>query len=194
MRRLPLCPILFDAHLCSDPDLYARDRSFSKSVTAPLAVHNPSSTVLLPSSHPSSLQIYSPSTSTLLSELEVSPSNRVSRREDKPIEHSRVEHCIVSPSGRWMATVDAREGGDEFRAEVYLKFWAWDEKNVAWMLNTRIDKPHADKRITSLAFGPPERIEDMPLQLVTTGEDGVVKGWYLRNRKLKGGEKEGKDS
>ncbi|KAF5352400.1 hypothetical protein D9756_005945 [Leucocoprinus leucothites] len=167
-----------------DPNVYIHDPSPSKMAKTPLAVHSLSSTLLLPSSHPSSLQVYSPSTSTLVSELEISPSNRVSRREDKPVDHSRVERCVVSPSGLWMATVDVRDNDDDFRAEVYLKFWSWDEKNVVWVLNTRIDRPHADKPITSLAFSP-EHTEDTPLQLVTTGGDGVVKVWRLRSRKVK---------
>ncbi|KAF9454138.1 WD40 repeat-like protein [Macrolepiota fuliginosa MF-IS2] len=172
-----------------DPGAYIHDPSPSKCVSTPLAVHTLSSTILLPSSHPSSLQVYSPSTSTLVSELEVSPSNRISRREDKAVEHSRIERCIISPSGHWMVTVDTREGDCDFRAEVYLKFWSWDERNAAWALNTRIDKPHADKKITSLAFSP-EQGRDTMLQLVSAGEDGIVKVWRLRSRKLKGGERE----
>lgn len=114
----------------------------------------------------------------------------MSRREDKPVEHSRVEHCEVSPSGYWMATIDMRNSDRDFRAEVYLKFWAWDERNATWTLNTRIDKPHADKKITSLAFNF-DHNEGMQQQLVTAGEDGVVKVWRLRGRKLKGGDREG---
>jgi WD40 repeat protein len=89
-----------------------------------------------------------------------------------------------------MATVDTRDSDGDFRMEVYLKFWSWDEKNASWTLNTRIDKPHADKAITSLASSP-EQFDDIPLQLVTAGEDGIVKVWRLRSRKLKSGEIEG---
>lgn len=89
-----------------------------------------------------------------------------------------------------MATVDTRRGDNDFRAEVYLKFWSWDERHAVWMLNTRIDKPHADQKITSLAFSP-EQGEGIPLQLVSAGEDGIVKVWRLRDRNLKNGEKEG---
>lgn len=92
-----------------------------------------------------------------------------------------------------MATVDAREGDSDFRAETYLKLWVWNEKNAAWILNTRIDKPHGKNKITSLAFGV-EQAEDLPLQLATIGEDGIVRVWRLRNRKLKGGETEGQHS
>ncbi|KXN88800.1 WD repeat-containing protein 75 [Leucoagaricus sp. SymC.cos] len=167
-----------------DPGAHIQDPSPSKTASTPLAVHSLSSTILLPSAHPSSLQVYSPSTSTLMSELEVTPSNRVSRREDQPIEQARVECCVISPSGHWMATVDTRESDQDFRAEVYLKFWVWDEKNTVWILDTRIDKPHADKKIVSLAFSVGQG-EDIPLQLATAGEDGIVKVWRLRERRLK---------
>ena len=48
----------------------------------------------------------------LVAELEVSPSNRVSRRDEKALQPSVVERVVVSPSGEWMATVDVREGDD----------------------------------------------------------------------------------
>jgi NET1-associated nuclear protein 1 (U3 small nucleolar RNA-associated protein 17) len=89
-----------------------------------------------------------------------------------------------------MATVDAREGDSNFRAETYLKLWAWNEQNAAWILNTRIDKPHGKNKITSLAFSVGE-VEDIPLQLATVGEDGTVRAWRLRNRKSKSRESEG---
>jgi NET1-associated nuclear protein 1 (U3 small nucleolar RNA-associated protein 17) len=89
-----------------------------------------------------------------------------------------------------MATVDTRDSDDDFRAEVYLKFWAWDERNAVWTLNTRIDKPHADRKIASLAFNH-DKSDDIPFQLVTAGEDGAVKVWRLRSRTLKNGDREG---
>jgi NET1-associated nuclear protein 1 (U3 small nucleolar RNA-associated protein 17) len=58
----------------ADPDAYPRRER------VPLAYHKPSSSIILPSSHPSSLQMYSLSSNRLLMELEISPSNRVSRR------------------------------------------------------------------------------------------------------------------
>ena len=70
-------------------------------------------------------------TSKLLSELEVSPSNRISRRDEKALEPCRVEVSAVSDSGDWMATLDTREGEDSFRGEVYLKMWSWDPPLVA---------------------------------------------------------------
>src|SRR5258707_15655614 len=95
------------------------ESSTTKSHSIPLAVHPLSSTLVLPSSHPSSLQIYSPLSSSLLSELEISPSNRVSRREDKPILPARVEKVVISSCGSWMTTVDCRVGDVDFRSDVY---------------------------------------------------------------------------
>ena len=89
-----------------------------------------------------------------------------------------------------MATVDTRENDGDFRAEIYLKLWFWDDKSSVWVLNSRIDKPHTDKKIVSLEFSP-GHAEDMPLQLVTAGQDGIVKLWRLRGRKLKTEVKEG---
>ena len=76
----------------------------SKITSVPLAVHSVSSSLVLPSSHPSTLQTYSPLTSKLLSEIEISPSNRVSRRDEDPLEPCRVELTSVSDGGDWMAT------------------------------------------------------------------------------------------
>jgi NET1-associated nuclear protein 1 (U3 small nucleolar RNA-associated protein 17) len=148
--------------------------------TTPLAVHALSATVILPSSHPSSLQTYSPSRSRLVAELEVAPSNRVSRRESKALEPSRVELAAVSPSGEWMATVDTRIGDDSFRGEAYLKIWQWDKGFGFWLLNSRIDRPHGLMKVTSASFSP------KPLSLlVTTGQDGNIKTWTLRTVRSK---------
>ncbi|KAJ3556436.1 hypothetical protein NM688_g2023 [Phlebia brevispora] len=148
--------------------------------SAPLAVHSLSSSLILPSSHPSTLQTYSPVTSKLISELEISPSNRVSRREDNPLEPCRVEQASVSEGGEWMATVDGREGSGGFGAEIYLKIWNWDRKASSWTLNTRVDRPHGLKSITSISFRPRGK-DDGAESLVTTGEDGTIKVWGTRS-------------
>ncbi|KAH7886105.1 WD40-repeat-containing domain protein [Phlebopus sp. FC_14] len=160
--------------------------SLPSSSTAPLAVHSLSDTLVLPSSHPSSLQTYSPSTSTLVAELEVSSSNRVSRRDERTLESSRVEYAVVSSNGEWMATVDHREGDESFRGEIYLKLWYWDKRNAFWILNTRVDRPHGHHRVTSITFSP----DSHNVELVTTGEDGNVKMWRIRSMKDKHGNTE----
>ncbi|KAH9942941.1 WD40 repeat-like protein [Amylocystis lapponica] len=158
----------------------------SASTAVPLAVHPSTSTLILPSSHPSSLQTFAPSTSKLLSEIEVSPSNRVSRRDEKPLEPSRVECVVMSDSGEWMTTIDSRVGDEAFRGEVYLKIWWWDHKSEYWILNTRIDRPHGLMKVTGVAFNPGMKTKES-LLLVTTGSDGNIKTWRIRSMKTKSG-------
>lgn len=175
------------SHNIIDPFMSSSRPSSS---SAPLAFHQPSETLVLPASHPSSLQTYSPSAFALVAELEVSPSNRVSRREEKILEPARVERAVISSSGEWMATIDRREGDESFRSEMYLKIWYWDKKTTFWILNTRIDRPHGLEKVTSLSFRP--GVEDE--QLVTTGEDGNVKAWRIRRTRNKKGIEEGERS
>lgn len=91
-----------------------------------------------------------------------------------------------------MATVDDREADESFRAEVYLKVWQWDGKSGFWILNTRVDRPHGLKRISSISFSPRSTSEG--LQLVTTGEDDQIKSWRLRTAKGKARKIEGTTS
>ncbi|KAL0951558.1 hypothetical protein HGRIS_008240 [Hohenbuehelia grisea] len=158
---------------------YSSPSKSASSPPAPLAIHDTTSTLIIPSSHPSSLQIYSPSSSSLVSELEVSPSNRVSRRDDKPIEQARVDRAVISPNGQWMATIDSREGDVSFHGETHLKFWLWDTKSGHWILNTKIDRPHGSKTVNSVSFNPAGR-DSASSFLVTTGEDGTIKVWRIR--------------
>ncbi|OCB85603.1 hypothetical protein A7U60_g7252 [Sanghuangporus baumii] len=142
----------------------------------PLAAHRKTSTLILPASHPSSLQIFSPTTSAL-SELEISSTNRVSRRDEKEIEFARVDFVAVSPSGDWMATVDVRENDEEFSAEVNLKIWRWDSST--WSLNTRVERPHGPKKVVAMSFCPREAKSDE--LLMTVGLDGNVKTWCIKS-------------
>ncbi len=130
--------------------------------------------------------MYSPFGSTLLGELEISPSNRVSRRDDKPLTLARVESVVVSSCGKWMATIDCREGDAGFHSDVYLKIWAWDKSQDNWTLNTRIDRPHGTEKITDVSFSP-VRDDHTVLQLVTTGRDGFIKVWRLWKRSVASG-------
>lgn len=101
---------------------------------APLAYHAPSGGVVLPGPHPSTIQFYDAASQSVLFDLEVAPSNRVSRKDDTEIEPVRVERVAFSheSNGRsaWMATSegrdgDEREGGGKVRA---VKVWRWDTK------------------------------------------------------------------
>ncbi|KAH7334387.1 quinon protein alcohol dehydrogenase-like superfamily [Rhizoctonia solani] len=149
----------------------------------PLVSHSQSNRILLPAAHPASLQVLSRTGAgiSLVGELEVAPSNRISRKDETPIEPIRVGLVSLSNKGKetdaqWLATVDSRAD-----AEIYLKFWKWNNEDSTTRssnlctLNTRIDRPHGEHRVTSLAFHP--RGGEM---LATTGEDGIVKMWGIR--------------
>ncbi|KAF8167608.1 quinon protein alcohol dehydrogenase-like superfamily [Crassisporium funariophilum] len=161
-----------------DPAISYEWPSTSNATSVPLAVQPLTSTLVLPSSHPSSLQMYQPLSSTLVCELEVSASNRVSRRDDKPIIPSRVEKAVVSASGSWMATLDRREGDVGFRTEIYLKIWSWLKEEQNWVLNTRIDRPHGIDKVTDVSFSPMSSASTR-MHLATTGEDGRIRLWRL---------------
>ncbi|CDU24802.1 related to NAN1-U3 snoRNP protein [Sporisorium scitamineum] len=160
----------------------------------PLAVHPASRNVVLLAGHPSSLQFYDPIKDVNTMELEVSPSNRVSRVDEEQIEPTRVERVVFSPfvssktaeSGEWMVTFDSRnlsdfQGEVEVISESSLKFWRWNPVNRRYTLNTRIDRPHNGRRLTSITFSPSSAL------LVTTASDGKVRSWHLASRKLKSG-------
>ncbi|EST08931.1 WD40 repeat [Kalmanozyma brasiliensis GHG001] len=164
---------------------------------APLAVHPASRNIVLLAGHPSSLQFYDPIKDANTMELEVAPSNRVSRVEDEQIEPTRVERVVFSPfvssktaeQGEWMVTFDSRNLSDfrgdvEVVSESSLKFWRWNPINRRYTLNTRIDRPHDGKRLTSMTFSPSSAL------LVTTAADGKVRSWYMTSRKLKSGKVE----
>ncbi len=160
-----------------------------KVASTPFAYHQESSTIILPSSHPSSLQLYSPHTMVSVGELEVAPSNRVMKRDEKPIKPFIVEKVVISSDGTWMASVDKRENEDDFSSEIYLKIWRWESKS--WALNTRIDRPHGTEAITTLSFSPQKDTEPL---LMTAGSDGYVKTWRVRTIVTKTGETECRQS
>lgn len=140
-----------------------------------------SQNLILPSSHPSSIQIYSPSAASLIAELEVSPSNRVSRPFQKRLNPSRVDLIAISDCGTWLATIDMRDGSDEgMGLNVFLKIWQGDELEKTWDLNTKIDRPHGSSKVQSIAFSSSNHVSG-PL-LASTGDDANVRTWNLRRQ------------
>lgn len=163
----------------------------------PLSVHPASGNLVLLAGHPSSLQFYDPIKDVNTMELEVAPSNRVSRADDEQIEPTRVERVLFSPftsskiaeAGEWMVTFDSRnlsdvQGEVEVVSESSLKFWRWNPVNRRYTLNTRIDRPHNGKRLTSMVFSPSSAL------LVTIASDAKVRTWHVASRKLKSGKAE----
>ena len=157
----------------------------------PLALDPAAGLAVLTSGHPSTLQFVDVATGAHVRDLEVVPSNRVSRPEGEVLEPPRVLMVALSAPARggtqaqWMATLDGREGG-AFSGELSLKLWHWDARNKTYVLNTRIDQPH-ERTLTSMAFSPPlAQDETDAFMLVTGGRDGHVKTWRMATRALKG--------
>lgn len=82
----------------------------------------------------------------------------------------------------WMMTVDSRRG-ENTDNETSLKFWNWDIFVHGYKLNTQIDSPHNEHRITDAKFV----VTDSSIALksfingtcVTCSVDGTVKIWKL---------------
>lgn len=160
----------------------------------PMALDRGAGHMALLSGHPSTLQFIDIATRTHLRDMEIVPSNRVSRPDEAPLMPPRVYNVAFSAPARdvmqaeWMATVDGRDGG-AYTTELSLKLWQWDVHSRTYLLNTRIDHPH-EHSVTSVAFSP--RLGDAldAFLLVTTGADGQVKTWRLAERQFKGGRTE----
>ncbi|KAI9638599.1 WD40-repeat-containing domain protein [Dioszegia hungarica] len=154
----------------------------------PLTLHPSTSALVLPSSNPGTLQFVNPAQTSLLFDLEVAPSNRVSRRDDKHLVPVAVEHVAFSDAVKgqceWMATVEGRkgdewEGGGEVRN---LKIWRWDGQR--YLVNTQFPRPHGITEISSLAFSPLNTPTSPALPyLLSTAIDGTAKLWQVRQSK-----------
>jgi len=148
----------------------------------PLAIQPKTDYLVMNAGHASSLQFYDVEADRLVSQMEVLPSNRVSRPDDVPLEPSRVDRVCFSSSGDWMATIESR-GLDDLT----LKVWKWDTKQKRFALNSRIEEPHKGGKVTSISFSP--SATSSPL-LVTTGADHAVKMWRKVEQQVKGARRE----
>ena len=167
---------------------------------SPLAYHAATQSLLLPSAHPSSVQLYSPAHQSSILELEVAPSNRVSRAADKEVDPVRVELAALGTSFNetgWLATAERREADEEEGAAVArtIKVWRWDASLRTYVLTTRLEAPHkAD--VGSLAFSPvpvtlPGAAQPTLLLLSTSAADGVARLWREKRTRFKSGKVEG---
>lgn len=154
----------------------------------PLALDRASGQVALTAGHPSTLQFVDVAARQHIRDVEVAPSNRVSRPEDEALTPLRVQHVAFSEPlagathAAWMATVDGRDGGT-YTSELSLKLWAWDAHHQTYVLNTRIDHPH-EHGVTAVSFSP--RQSSAEFLLVTAGAEGQIKTWRIATRTLKG--------
>lgn len=158
----------------------------------PLAYHIPTSSMVLPSSHPSIIQFYQPTTQKVLFDLEITPSNRV-RGMGKADATEQVKVDIVAFSDvaengtvPWMATSEAREGDeDEGGGHVRsIKIWEW--RHGTYILNTHFAKAHGASTVTSMVFREPlvavgsSKAKKPEMLLLTTAEDGSAKVWTIK--------------
>lgn len=135
--------------------------------------------------HPSSIQFFSPTLQAHLHELDISPTNRVSRTDERELEPIRVEKVAFAPvsreSGRvWMATFDTWQDRGYSR-ESHLKFWIGEPTSNdprRYVLSTRIDQPHGQQTLSGFVFSP-SPATGQP-KLATCSTDGSVKIWTNR--------------
>ena len=134
----------------------------------PLSINEINDQIILPSSHPSSLQIYSLS-SNKSQEFEVAPSNRIANKNiNEQMANITVE--ISNVYNNLMATCESFDGRN-----YAIKIWNWDQNTNKYLLNTRIDKPHGESSVTSLDWSS---IDDSKLPiLVSSGTDHKVRVW-----------------
>jgi NET1-associated nuclear protein 1 (U3 small nucleolar RNA-associated protein 17) len=120
--------------------------------------------------------------------------------DGRKILEPNVEFLQISEDGQWLATVDewtpphddfeyVDEGNAKFkeeertyRREFHLKLWKRDDKNLQWVLESRIDAPHfftavgAHARVLDLVSDP------SGAGFATVGEDGFVRIWRPKTR------------
>jgi NET1-associated nuclear protein 1 (U3 small nucleolar RNA-associated protein 17) len=163
-------------------------------VPYPLTIHPPTRAVVLPSSHSSTLQFVDPLSSSVLFDLEVAPSNRVSRRDDKELEPVSIEHvafndAIENGHDRWMATVEGRKG-DELEGGGLvknLKIWKW--QNEKYSISTQFPRPHGSADVTKVVFSSSTSSASSSSgstaqpYLLTASADGTAKLWQVRQVK-----------
>lgn len=149
----------------------------------PLAVEPETGNLVTMSGHPSTLQfIAASSDDAQVMQIEVVPSNRVSRPDELPLEQARVEHVCFSSHREWMATADRKASG-----EFSLKIWQWSKKGQTYVVNTRIEEPHGQgAQVTALSFSPRSyaSLSDVPL-LLSAGTDNRCRIWRCIAREEK---------
>lgn len=157
----------------------------------PLAVEPRTNHLVLSSGHPSTIQFLNTVTDDQMMQLEIVPSNRVSRPGKDPLTQSHVEHICFSNDNLWMATVDVKATG-----ETHLRIWQWSQSRNSYMLNTRIDQPHGfDSEILSMSFspqsyglarrGPRGTLQDAPLLVTLGSKQGKCRSWKCTSREVK---------
>ncbi|MCO5596109.1 hypothetical protein L7F22_050169 [Adiantum nelumboides] len=157
----------------------------------PLAVEPRTNNLTLSSGHPSTIQFLNTTTDDQVMQVEIVPSNRVSRPGKDPLTQSHVEHVCFSNDNVWMATVDVKATG-----ETHLKIWQWSQNANTYVLNTRIDEPHGqESEILSMSFspqsygltkrGPKGTLKDAPILVTLGSKQGKCRSWKCTTREVK---------
>ncbi|PWN33181.1 WD40 repeat-like protein [Meira miltonrushii] len=157
----------------------------------PLAVEPRTNNLTLSSGHPSTIQFLNTITDDQVMQLEIVPSNRVSRPGKDPLTQSHVEHICFSHDNVWMATVDVKATG-----ETHLKIWQWSQNANTYVLNTRVDEPHGlDNEVLAMSFspqsygltkrGPRGTLQDAPLLVTLGSKQGKCRSWKCTSREVK---------
>lgn len=173
-----------------------------------MAIEPLSNRLVFQASHPSTIQFYSATQDIHVYEQDISPSNRVSRTDERPIEPVRVEQiafsATASPSTAsasnanagalqlatdnrgavWMATFDTWQDR-EYTRESHLKFWmGYPSHKPGYGLVSRIDNPHGQERLSSMCFAPSPSSSTSTsggvAKLCTTSFDGTIKLWQYK--------------
>jgi NET1-associated nuclear protein 1 (U3 small nucleolar RNA-associated protein 17) len=106
--------------------------------------------LVVPSSHPSTLQFIDLSSSSVSFDLEVAPSNRIARRDDKEIVPVAVEH--IAFTSQWMATIEGRQGDDAEGGGDVRTLKVWKHEGGVYKINTQLPRPHGSDPVTSIAL------------------------------------------
>lgn len=125
--------------------------------------------------------------------------------EQNTIEEPNVVHMQTSSDGKWLATVDewmpprrdvVQISFDEdkisqeqnFRKEIYLKFWAWNDEVRVWELVSRIENPHASQSGNPYKPSTVLELSSDPLSVgfATMGTDGILRTWKPAVRRRNG--------
>ncbi|KAG0148074.1 hypothetical protein CROQUDRAFT_61088 [Cronartium quercuum f. sp. fusiforme G11] len=160
------------------PQLSRRRTCLISSLSTPLGSKldpsRPYGLLMVPSSHQTTLHVLDGGSGDLMNEINVTPKNIVSRRDDRSIVEPVLTHVALGGQrDRYMATIDSwHDTHRGFEPEITLKLWERDSENAKnFNLIARVDNPHEDE-ITSLNFSPAA----VP-SLVTTSTDGTIKLW-----------------
>lgn len=118
--------------------------------------------------------------------------------EGTAINTPNIQHLDMSGDGKWLATVERWQPhradvdalnrtslheitNDHGHAEIFLKFWTWNDSTMLWELATRIEAPHFRPAVSS--SGPAEVLclASRPgrHEFATFGADGVLRVWRV---------------